>query len=357
MLEGSPRTASKVTIPKDIAAVNAGWLTDALSTAEPGLLVYSAEVLESLGGACTKLRVRLETNRPDFPATVIVKGCLEPHCEYMKEPLLREVRNYRVVPSLGVESVKLLFSQGDEDDGAIMVMEDLTLRGAKCLRTVEPITDFSLMAKFLQTIARIHATWWNSPDLSDGGSLSWIQGLVVPRYASVLQDPEQFAATMALPRATATPRVLKDPTRLLAAINQVTANRFGFPLTITHGDLNLSNIYTTRDNEPGFLDWTMRRMPGAMDVTYFIVGSLDVTDRRRWEAALLQHYLGALDAYGLDAPHFDLAWHAYRAWPIWGEIVWLLNRTAFHNEAACTAVASRFGNAMVDLDTFGALAI
>jgi hypothetical protein len=94
-----------------------------------------------------------------------------------------------------------------------------------------------------------------------------------------------------------------------------------------------------------------------MDVSYFIVGNLDPVDRRRWEGALLHHYLEGLRRQGVDAPDYDMAWQAYRAWAVWGEIVWLLNRTDFHTEAVCTAMATRFGQAMVDHDTFGVLGV
>jgi hypothetical protein len=273
----------------------------------------------------------------------------------MKPAHLREARGHALVSGFGVETVEMFFTQGDED-GAAIIMEDLAVRGACCLRTIEPITEFKVMADFLEAAARIHAVWWDRPEVADDGPFSWIWGLRVHAYTSGSRDPEQFAATMALPRAMATPAVLKDAERLLAAIPEVMTNRPGLPITVVHGDLNLSNLYLTSDRAPGFLDWTLRRLPWAMDVAYFIAGALDVVDRRRWERTLLQHYLECL-AQGVDAPSFDDAWDASRAWMIWGEMTWLPNRTDFHTEAACTAMASRFGHAMVDLDTFGALGV
>jgi hypothetical protein len=348
----------KIPIPDDIAGVDAKWLTEVLSIAHPGLRVCSADIRENIGGACTKLRVALQTTRDDFPPTVVVKGCFEPHSKYMTASQLKEVRYYdTVVPSFGVETVKVMFSQGDAD-GAAIVMEDLDLRGVTSLDAIHPITSFRLVADFLTEIARIHARWWAAPEVAAAGALGWIQGQETPpRYVAVLQDAEQFADRMARPRAAATPRVLKDPERLLASIHEALANRFGFPLTINHGDLNPSNLYKTADNRPGFLDWTLRRLPWAMDVSYFIVGNLDPVDRRRWEGALLHHYLEGLRRHGVEAPNYDVAWQAYGAWAVWGEIVWLLNRTDFHTEAVCTAMATRFGQAMVDHDTFGVLGV
>jgi hypothetical protein len=263
-----------------------------------------------------------------------------------------------VVPSFGVDTVKILFAQGDEADGAIMIMEDLALRGVTCLRAVEPIEDFRLAAGFLSEIARIHARWWDAPELADGGSLDWVAGPgPSKRSGAILQNPEAFAEKLTSPRAVATPRLLKDPDRLLAALRAVSADPFNFPLTITHSGLYLPNVYVTADNRPGFLDWNLCRAPWAKDVAIFIVTCLDPVDRRRWEAALLQHYLDALAACGVGAPGFDLAWHAYRAWPIWPMVIWLLNRTDWHPETTCAAITSRCAHAMLDLDTFGALGV
>jgi hypothetical protein len=211
----------------------------------------------------------------------------------MKPAHLREARGHALVSGFGVETVEMFFTQGDED-GAAIIMEDLAVRGACCLRTIEPITEFKVMADFLEAAARIHAVWWDRPEVADDGPFSWIWGLRVHAYTSVLRDPEQFAATVALPRAMATPAVLKDAERLLAAIHEVMTNRPGLPITVVHGDLNLSNLYLTSDRAPGFFAWTLRRLPWAMDVAYFIAGALEVVDRRRWERTLLQHYLECL---------------------------------------------------------------
>jgi hypothetical protein len=346
-------------IPDSIAAIDAEWLTDALSTTHPGLEVRSAEVLDSLGqGGCTKLRVALHTNRPGFPPTVIVKGCLEPQTEHMKKIQRNEVRYYeQVVPGLGVETVEILFSHADENNG-ILVMEDLALRGVMCLNALDPITDFRLAADFLGEIARIHARWWEAPELAEGDALGWVPGPGPSTYVvGKLQDHAEFAEKMTLPRAVAVPRLLKDPDRLLAALLEVSGNPLNLPFTITHSGLFLQNLYVTAEYRPGFLDWNMYRTTWAKDVTTFIVCCLDTLDRRRWEAALLQHYLTALEACGVAAPDFDLAWRAYRGWPVHYAVVWLTNRTDWHSEEACTAIAGRCTQAMVDLDTFGVLGV
>src|SRR5262249_53161879 len=134
-----PGQTRRIDLPKTIADVDARWLTEALGVADPGIAVSEARVLKSLGGACTKPRVALTTNRPEFPKTVIVKGCLESHSGSMRPMQLREIDTYtRIVPLMsGIQTVKCYFAQRDEEVGGVLILEDLDARGARCLRAVE----------------------------------------------------------------------------------------------------------------------------------------------------------------------------------------------------------------------------
>jgi len=105
------------------------------------------------------------------------------------------------------------------------------------------------------------------------------------------------------------------------------------------------------------IDWEMRRCPWYHDFTYFIVSSLDVGDRRRWEKALLHHYLSALKSHGGNPPNLDHAFYCYRREVIHGLITFISNGdgTQYWSEFDNTPVTMRFGIAAEDLDTFGAI--
>src|SRR3546814_4096133 len=103
---------------------------------------------------------------------------------------------------------------------------------------------------------------------------------------------------------------------------------------------------------PGFLDAQPRLGAWSIDVSYFLIAGLDLVDRRRWEGALLAHYLSCLRAEGVDPPSFDDAWAAYRRDVVCGLLIWLLNGSHFQTEANNTAAATRFAMAMVALDSF-----
>src|SRR3546814_17825199 len=71
---------------------------------------------------------------------------------------------------------------------------------------------------------------------------------------------------------------------------------------INHGDMHLGNLYVDADGTPGFLDAQPRLGAWSIDVSYFLIAGLDLVDRRRWEGALLAHYLSCLRAEGVDPP-------------------------------------------------------
>src|SRR3546814_10999104 len=74
---------------------------------------------------------------------------------------------------------------------------------------------------------------------------------------------------------------------------------------INHGDMHLGNLDVDADGTPGFLDARPRLSAWSIDVSYFLIAGLDLGDRRRWEGALLAHYLSCLRAEGVDPPSFD----------------------------------------------------
>lgn len=351
----------QIAIPRTIDAVDAAWLTQALGVRHPGIEVKRAEILDSLGGACTKLRVSLQTNRKDFPPTVIVKGCLEPHSQSMAAPQLDEVKYYNLMVSQlkDVQTVQVLFAQGDEQRGAAMILEDLDLRGARCLKAMEPIADFELAARFIDEFAKLHARWWDAPAVHDGGEFNWIPqacpsslGVCTARFV----DADRRREILNSPRAAAIPRKLHDVDRLQRAFAAMFEASRDEPMVIAHGDAHLSNLFVDAREGAGLLDWTCFRAAWALDVTYFIAGSLDILDRRRWEKPLLQHYRERLRAYGVTPPAFEQVWLAYRRWHMWGVIVWLTNIPEYHTESMITAMASRFATATCDHNSLELLA-
>lgn len=347
------------TLPTSLDQITPAWLTEALQRDNPDIEVDSVAIVDAAHGACTKVRLGVRTNRNDFPSTLLMKIGLEPHSGVMASMHVNEYQAYRdLIPTVDLNTPRCFAAECDETGRAMVILEDLCLRDVRFLSLQEPI-GFDLAKRFLDGLARLHAHWWDAPELA-ASRFDWVpttDEAHVVHYFGILLDPERFSRFAHAPRGAAMPRSLLDPPRIRAAHAAMRTAHAQMPLTINHGDMHLGNLYLDADGSPGFLDPQPRLAPWSIDVSYFMIAGLDLVDRRRSEAALLQHYLEALSALGVAAPTFDEAWAAYRRDVVWGLLIWMLNGSEFQTEADNTAAATRFAMAMIDLDTFGALGV
>ncbi|WP_298283646.1 phosphotransferase [Novosphingobium sp.] len=347
-------------LPADLAGITPEWLTALLAEREPGLVVDSVGIVDVQHGACSKVRLAARTNRNDFPSTVMMKAGFEPHSFAMRQMHVNEYHAYAdLVPTVSLNAPKCYGAVRDEEGRALVVLEDLCLRDVRFLTLQKPIS-FDLAKRFIEGLARFHARWWNAPDLDT--RFGWAPDTSeegVGFYFHLLTTPEHFARYATSPRGAAMPKVLLDPERIRAAHIAMTAAQKaeGMAMVVNHGDMHLGNLYLDADGTPGFLDMQPRRGAWSIDVSYFLIAGLDLVDRRRWEGALLQHYLQCLTEAEVSAPSFDAAWAAYRRDVVWGLLIWMLNSSQFQTEANNTAAATRFAMAMLDHDTFGVLGV
>jgi hypothetical protein len=344
-------------VPADADGLTAAWFEAALSPRFPDLRISSARLVEWIRGASSKLRFELAGNHPDLPSRVMIKAGYEPHSGEMAIMHFNEMHAYRdLLPTVEVNAPRCFFAEEDGGRG-LVVLEDLNLRDVQFLSLQRPL-GFDLAARFLDGLARFHARWWGAAELP--ARFDWAAetaAMQQSHYFDILLDPAQFAAYATAPRGVAMPRSVRDPERVARGHVALGRLHAQMPHTMLHGDSHLGNLYLDADGTPGFLDWQPRRGPWVLDVTYFIVAALDLVDRRDWEAALLQHYLTRLAAYGVAAPGFAEAFDAYRRDIVWGLLIWMLNGSHFQTESNNTAAATRFAMAMVDHDTFRRLGV
>jgi len=347
-------------IPKNQSDISAEWLTYLLSKTEPGLIVDSLSIVDVQHGACTKLRLAARTNRNDFPSSLMMKIGFESHSNDMRMMHVNEYHAYAdLMPAVELNAPKCLGAAMDSEGHALVVLEDLCLRDVQFLKLQEPI-GFDLAKRYLEGLAKFHAGSWNALDLNT--RFGWAPDTseeCVAHYFHLLTTPSEFQRYATAPRGAAMPKILLDPARVRAAHLAMTLahKSENMAMVVNHGDMHLGNLYLDADGTPGFLDMQPRRGAWSIDVSYFLIAGLDVADRRRWDGALLQHYLHCLGHEGIDIPSFDSAWLAYRRDVIWGLLIWMLNSSQFQTEANNTAAASRFAMAMLDLDTFGVLGV
>ena len=362
-----------VPLPLTIEELDTRWLAAALSRAFPKLKLNGFEIVDARHGFTTVLRLRLDVDdasrKAGVPETVIVKGGFEPWSRDRARTYAMEAIAYRDVwPVLPLNVPKAFFADVDsERKQAIMIMEDLVARKVRFLHGLRTRT-YDQVARTLSALAEFHATTWDSPDLSPGGRFgstadfapngTW-EG-IAPNGAAMMRDylhhvgflqPEVFDRLSRLPRGTATAKQFHDVEWVRLALNYIASLGEVLPQCVTHGDMHLGNLYEEPDGTPGFYDALPHKEPSLMEVTYHITCALDPADRRRWDRALVAHYLSELRRHGVDAPSFDDVMFHFAAYLVYGFCVFFINDTRWQTESFNTAHASRFSAAMVDHGT------
>jgi Phosphotransferase enzyme family len=354
-----------IRLPVKIEDVTAHWLTEALAATYPGVEVTSARIGNILWGTATKVPVQVEFNsvgqQAQLPASLIVKGGFSEHRHVLERCYDLEVRFYRdVLPLLGINAPKAFFAAHDPANHQhIVVLEDLNLRDVSFCRVQQPLS-YAQAAAHLDVLARMHARWWDSPVLEEGGELGYLRvwDPLPPGEEGAYQwgqlQPQVWSHYMGLPRACAVPKLMHDREQMQRALLQLQAFDRLEPYCFLHGDYHLGNLYFDADGQPGTLDWqSFTKGPWSHDVTYFLVSALDIADRRKWDKALLSYYLERLAAHGVcSPPSLETAWDAFRRQIIDGLYFWLVNPVEMQAEVNNAAVAPRFAMAALDCETF-----
>jgi hypothetical protein len=202
------------------------------------------------------------------------------------------------------------FADLDSDSGEfVLLLEDL---GA--LEEGDEIAGCSVeqAALVVRSIAQLHSRWWNDGRVA---GLDWLGG-----EADNLSGPNTLQTVYqdAWSRASGTLADIYSPELF------VIAEQFGPGLvsvlqaaatgnqTLNHGDCHLGNLFFG-DEEVVFTDWqnVMLTSP-ALDIAYFIQGSLPVETRRTRERELLDIYLSTLRENGVTNYSHDQLIQDYR---------------------------------------------
>lgn len=346
-------------LPMTVEEITSEWLTRALRTRAPGVTVRGFSTVDHYAGTGTKLRLRLDLDEAGraagIPDLVILKGGFEPHSRDMAHVHESEARGYRdVFPHVDIRTPACYFvDYVPEQQQGIVILEDLCQQDVGFCSVLRP-QSFSQMERRLSAFARFHAQTWQSPDFAPGGRWEHIPeaepGLrfYMDQY---LSDPAQWQRFVDAPRGAATSVHFHDLGRITRAFDILTDYSRTLPHCMTHGDAHLGNLYAYPDGTPGFLDSMTSRGPALKEIAYHMTGALDVADRRRWDRALIQHYVSELRRHGVDALSFDEAMRQYRAFLLDGHIIFMVNESFFQPEAINTAYTARFSAAMIDHDT------
>lgn len=349
-------------LPVEVEGITRDWLEAALSAYAPGVRVRDFGIVDLNRTTCTKIRLKLdlENNRADapIPETVILKGGFEPHSRAMWNMHFTETMSYAtLMPAMNMRTPVSYFSAWDEDaKQGIVIMEDLVARGVDFCAPTKP-QGFEQIARRLSELARLHGKSWESPELEAGGKWGWLSDTPshLHDYFDYFMQEEVWDPFIASPRGAAVSTLFHDRGWMSDAITRTGIFARGLPRCACHGDTHLGNLYVDTDGTPGFFDCISYKAPGMFEIAYHLCCALDLADRRRLEAGLIQFYLDELRGHGVTPPSFEEAMHQYAVFLAYGYLIFIINDAIFQTESNNTAYTARFSQAMLDHDTKGRL--
>lgn len=292
-----------------IGDITADWLASALGASIDSIDVETIAAGEGFMGQLA--RVTIHSSDPSVPSSVIVKlPTLDPGARFIGEMTRAWEREHhfyrRVAPSMAIRVPTAHVNVGDPP---CLVLEDLApavpgdhVAGAT----------LDQAERAIDALATHHAAWFEDPRLAE---FDWMPGLDDP---SVLTLPDTFALgwpTFLERYSGELPdRCLRWCERFVEGIPTWIAGHYDDPVTMTHGDFRLDNLFFDDDGSVAVVDWQLSmRAPGQADFVYFCANNLTTELRRTHERDLLDRYVEGLHAGGVpsDVITVDSVWQGY----------------------------------------------
>ncbi len=350
-------------LPRRLDEVTPQWLTRLLAQRWPGIVVHSFDEIECKNSHTTKLRVRLHLNDIGLAAGIPEQVCLKANWSGMKTGQIteREARFYGLMrDSLDCPIPVSYFADWDTDGSGngIVMMEDLAVSPGRF-----GLSDDALgvdgVAKGLETLAHVHGILWDDPSLATS---DWL-----PNSMGTDNDTEQVIQywhyiqyNLADPAyAAVVPNwVYESPELMHHTLDELSAYEAALPgpRCLVHGDAHQGNSFLRADGQRIWVDWQLvRRGTPFRDVSYFIISSLTVDERRANDRDLVEHFRQHLLATGAQGvAGSDEAWQQFMRWPAYGTQAWLGNINMWGQSSGADMVARHFA-ASDDYDTVGLL--
>lgn len=316
---------SSLAIPSTMDEITPAWLTAALhagghlqpatSVAAMGKVTIGQGV-GILGELC-RITPTYSAPDPSAPKTLIAKiptadeggkGVAQMLGFYEKE-----ARFYsELCESTGVRAAHSYYTAAEPAAVKyVILMEDL---GA--LQLGDQIAGASVgeCRTLLTEIAKLHARWWNSPNLD---ALDWVPSINAPMMKlSALAYAQALAPFIEKFGSHLTQQQIQVAQDLLPRINPMQDAFSIAPKTLCHGDLRLDNVFWGSPDGSSpvtLIDWQISgKGRGAYDVAYFMSQSVDPAVRSANETQLVHDYHSTLESNGVSGYSFEQCWQDYR---------------------------------------------
>lgn len=305
-------------IPSTIDEISPQWLSSILQDAGSITAVEYEAVGAGVGILCSLARLRLgyeptgagpRSLFAKLPRDVEMIRALERKNRWYE----REVRFYReLVDTVPVRTPHCYYAQFDpQSNDFVLLLEDLSdQRAGDQVAGCSPAEAELVVTE----LARLHAAWWQSPRLAE---LKWLPPIDDPRLrAETDQVRGALPAFLAAYGDRCPATVRRSCERLgdrLDAVKDALAAR---QRTLCHGDVRLDNLFFgAAPGQPPLTvcDWQLiSPAVGAVDLAYFLTGSLDSSLRREHEEELMQRYHATLVDHGVRDYRYDECVADYR---------------------------------------------
>jgi thiamine kinase-like enzyme len=197
----------------------------------------------------------------------------------------------------------------------MLILEDLA--PAKCGDQISGLSAEQAQAA-LTAIAPLHAKYWNAVH-EEEETQDWVRPMNNLDYWKLVKKTFTEAAVKIYDRlelfgidCESLPNFLAFVQHLdetfddfidLSCNDYKAVNKHAlFSTTLCHGDFRGENIFYTVGTSEGvkLIDFQLvREAVGSEDVSYFVVGSMTIEERRRCEVQLIQHYVNELQRLGV----------------------------------------------------------
>lgn len=273
----------------------------------------------------------------------------------------REVRFYNdIARDAGVETPGCYFAAYDAAAGQSLILLE-ELRGGDFGNQVGGCTiEEARLA--IRSLAGFHSRWWQSPRLDE---LSWMTtgDQLVRNAMTVAYDACWEPCLQRWGHVLTTEMIAAGPglgRRIIAELD-IFASK---PLTLLHGDYRLDNMFfgDSQSSRPLVVcDWqSPNRGWGPYDLAYFLAGSLDPEERRKYERDFAAEYHAILQERGIRDYSFHELWEDYRACLAVMMGIFVINGATLptnneRGQAVFEKMIGRFVTAINDLDALSVL--
>ena len=283
--------------PHTLEEITSAWIAEVLAVPIDAIALERIGAGEGFMGQLA--RVTLQSKDQSAPSSVIVKlPSSDPGGRFigvMMRVWEREHCFYRdVAPLLNIRVPRAFVNILEPP---CLVLEDLAPAVAG-----DHVAGATLdqAERSIDVLGRHHAAWFEDPRLA---SWTWMPGLDDPAIFSLQQTfavgwpafLERFGGELPA-------RCLRWCEQFVDQIPQWIEGHFDDPVTLTHGDFRLDNLFFLGDGSVAVIDWQLSmRAPGQADLVYFCANNLTVEMRRAHEDALIERYVAGLHAGGVPA--------------------------------------------------------